>query len=146
MKLIFVISVLALLLLFGCAQPESPEVAEVKNVINRAYVQGIHNYGSIDDIKDGFHPDFEMLSNTDGELTRFSISEWIERIETSRANNPNPNRIKTDVKYLDVDITGGTASVKFELLRNGETIFTDYMYLYKFNNQWKIIAKVYHRY
>jgi hypothetical protein len=120
-------------------------VEAIKNVINSAYIEGIHNNGSIDDIKAGFHPGFEMLSNTNGELTRFSIGEWIERIETNRANNPNQKRDRTDVKYLDVDITGGAASVKFELLRNSETIFTDYMYLYKFGDDWKIITKVYHR-
>lgn len=130
----------------GCSEPQHPEVEAVKNVINSAYIEGIHNNGSIDDIKAGFHSGFEMLSNTEGELTRFSIGEWIERIETNRANNPNQKRDRTDVKYLDVDITGGTASVKFELLRNGETIFTDYMFLYKFGDDWKIISKVYHRY
>lgn len=133
------------LILFSCAKPEHPEVEAVKSVINKAYIEGIHNNGSIDDIKAGFHPGFEMLSNTNGELTRFSIGEWVERIETNRANNPDQKRDRTDVKYIDVDITGGVASVKFELLRNGETIFTDYMYLYKFGDDWKIIAKVYHR-
>jgi hypothetical protein len=144
MKTFFLI-VVTTLFLCGCSEPEHPEVEAVKNVINSAYIEGIHNNGSIDDIKAGFHPSFEMLSNTEGELTRFSISEWIERIETNRANNPNQKRDRTDVKYLDVDITGGAASVKFELLRNGETIFTDYMYLYKFGDDWKIITKVYHR-
>lgn len=133
------------LILFSCAKPEHPEAAAVKSVINKAYIEGIHNNGSIDDIKAGFHPDFEMLSNTDGELTRFSIGEWIERIEANRVNSPIQKRERTDVKYIDVDITGGVASVKFELLRNGKTIFTDYMYLYKFGDDWKIITKVYHR-
>jgi len=117
----------------------------VKSVISKAYIEGIHNNGSTDDIKAGFHPGFEMLSNTDGELTRFSIGEWIERIEANRANSPIQKRERTDVKYIDVDITGGVASVKFELLRNGKTIFTDYMYLYKFGDDWKIITKVYQR-
>ncbi len=144
MKSIFCISFL-LLLLWGCAKPIDPEVEAVKQVITKAYVEGIHNNGSIDDIKAGFHPGFEMLSNTNGELTRFAIADWIERIETSRANNPDQKKERIDVKFLEVDITGGTASVKFELLRGGKIIFTDYMYLYKFDDGWKIVCKVYHR-
>jgi len=142
---LFLVFIVTALLLCGCTPPEHPEAAAVKSVISKAYIEGIHNNGSTDDIKAGFHPGFEMLSNTDGELTRFSIGEWIERIEANRANSPIQKRERTDVKYIDVDITGGVASVKFELLRNGKTIFTDYMYLYKFGDDWKIIAKVYHR-
>ena len=112
MRSVFSIAFLSLLL-WGCAQPIDPEVEVVKQVINKAYVEGIHNNGSIDDIKAGFDPNFEMLSNTNGELTRFSIAEWVERIETNRLNNPDQKRERTDVKFLDIDITVLTASSKF---------------------------------
>jgi protease I len=137
--------VLVTLFCWSCTEPNSQEVKAIKNLINKSYVEGIHNYGNIDDIKAGFHPGFEMLINKDGELSKFSIGDWIAKIEANRESNPNPPKVRTDVKFLYVDVTGDAASAKFELLREGKTIFTDYMFLYKFNGEWKIVSKGYYK-
>jgi hypothetical protein len=140
-----IISSLVLFLCSGCNSELDTEVEAVKTVIVKSYVEAIHNDGSIEDIKAGFHSDFEMLSIKGEELSRFSISEWIERIERSRSENPNQKRGRTDVKFIDIDVTGDAASAKFELLRDGKAIFTDYMFLYKYSDGWRIVCKVYHR-
>lgn len=136
---------IALLTLWGCSAPTNPEVEAVKAVINKSYVEGIHNQGSLDDIKAGFDPGFEMLFVREGELTKFSIGEWIERIENSRRESPNQMSSRVDVKFLEVNVTGEAASARFELIKEGKTIFTDYMFLLKINDEWKIVSKVYHR-
>ncbi|MDN5202684.1 nuclear transport factor 2 family protein [Fulvivirgaceae bacterium BMA10] len=51
---------------------------------------------------------------------------------------------KFDHEFLHIDITGETASVKLKLIRNGILIFTDYITLLKFGEDWKIVTKIYH--
>lgn len=47
--------------------------------------------------------------------------------------------------FAAVDVTGGSASVKLELSRDGKLVYTDYLSLLKFDSGWRIVAKVYHR-
>ncbi len=79
-----------------------------------------------------------------GVLSTVSIGDWIQRIENSRSRNPNAPTEKASAKYLSVDITGDVASVKLELHRGDRLLFTDYLYMYKINGDWKIVSKVYH--
>lgn len=121
------------------------EQDNVKALINKAYVEGIHNRGSLEDVANGFHPDFEMIINRDGVLSKYPISTWIESMKASRERNPDQVVERTDINYLFVDVTGNAASVKFELIKGGKVIFTDYMFLYKFGEDWKIVSKIFYR-
>lgn len=116
----------------------------VKQVVTSAYVQGIHNAGPIDDIRKGFHPSFEMLRLMNNEVKPLPIEEWITNIEKSRKDNP-PSGIKTEGKFISVDVTGTAAIVELELFRDSKKIFTDYLVLYKFNEGWKIVSKTFYR-
>ena len=49
-----------------------------------------------------------------------------------------------DCKIASLDITGGSAAAKIELSRDGKMIYTDYLSLLKFDDGWKIAAKVYY--
>jgi hypothetical protein len=53
--------------------------------------------------------------------------------------------VETTAKYPLVDITGNAAVVKVELYREDKMIFTDYLSLYKFEQGWRIVSKIYHR-
>jgi uncharacterized membrane protein len=120
------------------------EEAAIRKVIQEAYIDGLQNLGDIQKIRDGFHPDFEMLLFRNGELSKMDIHSWIERVEQRKSN---PNTPKPDIagNFLDFEITGTVAVVKLELLRNGNRIFTDYISLYKFEEGWKIVSKVYYQ-
>jgi hypothetical protein len=50
-----------------------------------------------------------------------------------------------DYKLPIIEVTGGAASVKVELYRNGTLVFTDYPSLLEFDSGWRIVAKVYHK-
>jgi len=63
----------------------------------------------------------------------------------ARKENPNAQRPKTTVNYVNIDVTGTAAVAKIELLREGKLIFTDYLMLYKFEEGWKIVGKTYFR-
>src|SRR5688572_7287051 len=56
----------------------------VKQVINSAYVGGIHNGGPIDDIRKGFHPSFIMFVKNNNDVKTTTIEEWIGNLEKSR--------------------------------------------------------------
>lgn len=136
-----------LLLLFAAVriyaqQPE--EEKSVKQVVTSAYIEGIHNRGSVDDIRKGFHPSFNMLRLVDNEIKPLPIEEWINNLEKQKKESPaQPPR--TEGKFISVDITGTNAIVKLELYRDNKKIFTDYLVLYKFVEGWRIVSKTFYR-
>lgn len=120
------------------------EVAAVKAVIESAYVQGIHIERNLDKIKAGFHPDFTMLILRDGQMSKMTIQEWMERIEKSKERNPDPPAAKVTHRFSMVNVEGTAAAVRIEIYRDDKHIFTDYMALYKFADGWKIVNKIYY--
>jgi hypothetical protein len=124
-----------------------PEQETIKKVIQSAYVDGLQNKGPVADIEKGFHPGFELLGNKNNELTRFPIYSWIMYHQKRLAENPNPPTSAEVVtcKFPLIDITGNAAMVKIELYKEGNILFTDYLSLYKFEEGWQIVSKIYYK-
>jgi len=119
----------------------------IKQVIQSAYIDGIHNLGNIADIEKGFHPGFNLLiKNQNQELIKYPIYNWIESVKKRKAEHPNGPEEKTTVEFVDIDITGDAGMAKIDLFRGGKKIYTDYLFLYKFGENWQIVSKVYHGY
>lgn len=139
-------NLLALLFFFSvvAAVAQSPEETAVKDVVNSAYVQGIHNRGNVEDIRKGFHPSFNMLRMIDNQIKPLPIEEWITNLEKAKKDSPAAPP-KTEGKFVSVDITGNNAVVKLELYRENKKIFTDYLVLYKFTEGWRIVSKTFFR-
>ncbi len=116
----------------------------VKQVVTSAYIDGIQNRGSVDDIRKGFHPSFNMLRLMENQIKPLGIEEWIANIEKAKKDNPTPPA-KTEGKFINVDVTGNNAVVKLELYRENKKVFTDYLVLYKFAEGWKIVSKTFFR-
>ena len=57
---------------------------DVKEIIQSAYVNGIHNGGPIEDIKAGFHEDFIIHSFSDNGVNEVTIQNWVANIEKGR--------------------------------------------------------------
>lgn len=139
-------SLLLSLLITVTVLGQTSEQDAVKQVVQSAYVDGIQNNGEIEAIRQGFHPSFNMLRLMDNEIKPYSISEWVAAIEKRRAEaKPGATLVKTEAKFLSIDVTGNAAVVKLELHREGKLIFTDYLSLYKFNEGWRIVSKSYFR-
>lgn len=115
----------------------------IKDVINKAYIEGLHNGGNLDETRKGFHPGFDLLILKNNQMEKLPIYNWIESTEKKRKENPTPSLIKTVVNFVNIDITGTAAVAKIELSREGKLIFTDYLSLYKFEEGWKIVGKIY---
>lgn len=123
---------------------QSYELEAVKQVITSAYIEGIQNNGKIEDIRKGFHPTFTMLRLIDNEVKPYPIEEWIAAIEKRRSEGAI-STVRTEGKFINVDVIGNAATAKLELYREGKKTFTDYLVLYKFTEGWRIVSKTYYR-
>ena len=120
--------------------------ADVEKVIKASYFNGAFNDLDTVSMRQGFHPDFAIFSAKGNEISRYPIDTWIKGIEKSKQDpNFDPSKSKMDCKIASLDVTGGCAAAKIEISKNGTMIFTDYLSLLKFDDGWKIVAKVYHR-
>lgn len=119
--------------------------AEIEKVIQESYFNGAFNDLDTVSMRKGFHSDFAIFSPKGNEINRYPIDTWITGIE-KRKQDPNfdPSQAKMDCKIASLDITEGCAAAKIEISKNGKMVYTDYLSLLKFDDGWKIVAKVYH--
>jgi hypothetical protein len=115
----------------------------IKQVIEQAYVQGIHETLDETTVRSGFHQDFAMLVLQDDIMQKVNLDEWFGRIEVMKAENPELWSAETICEFLMIDVAGNAAVAKLDVYK-GETYFsTDYMLLYKFQEGWRIVSKVF---
>ena len=69
-----------------------------------------------------------------------SLDAWMERLGLH--GEPLRSGITHQVQVLDQ--TGRAAAAKVEIFQDGEIIYTDYMSLYRFGEEWRIVAKTFH--
>ncbi len=143
-KLVLVITMLTVLVgsLFAQDNTKKEEDA-IKKIITAGYVNGLLNAGDLGPTKKAFHPDFNLLGLRNNQLTKYPIAEWIKSTEKRKQQNPQGPKAKFIPKFPTIDITGKAAIVKIELTIEGKHKYTDYLSLYKFEEGWKIVSKVY---
>ena len=126
------------------SQSDAEKEAIIK-VIDAAYVQGIQNGQNVENIDKGFHPGFNLLGiDNNDNLTKYPIYTWSSNVKKAVAAGQTAP-VVTTAKFPMIDITGTAAIAKVELYREGKQIFTDYLSLYKFDDGWKIVSKIYYR-
>lgn len=128
------------------AQDVKDDKEAIKQVILTAYVDGLQNNGDLEATRDGFHPGFELLIFRNNIVDKFPIYNWIYYKEMGKAKNPDPvpEEELTSCDFEFIDITGTAAVAKIHLIKGGKKTFTDYLSLYKFNEGWKIVNKIYY--
>lgn len=141
-----IIWVLILVMTFSGILFGGEDKVAVEKVINSAYFNGAFNDLDTKGMKKGFHPDFAIFSAKGSELGKYPIDTWINGIEKKKSDPAfDPKKAVFDCKIVKLDVTGGCASAKVEIRKQDHLIFTDYLSLLKFEDGWKIVAKVYHR-
>jgi len=148
MKNIVFLIALSCVVFSANAKQQKAEEENIKEVIQTAYVDGLQNYeSSIDEIKAGFHPGFKLLGVKNNQLTKYPIYSWVESVKKRKAKYPEgrPDEEKITCKYKSIDVTGNAAMAKIELYQKDKKLFTDYLQLYKFEEGWRIVSKIYHR-
>jgi hypothetical protein len=126
------------------ALAQQAEEDAIRQLIDQSYVQGIHNRAGMELISAGFHPGFEMLSINNGLLAKFPIYSWLHTIRKAMESGQQQQEPIT-AKIPFVDVAGTAAVARIELYRGEKHLFTDYMSLYKFEEGWKIVSKIYYR-
>jgi hypothetical protein len=124
---------------------KTDDVAAVKEVITSSYVEGIHINQDVDAIRKGFHKEFTMVMLSDGEISKMSIDEWVVRIEEGKKKNPDRPKVETTHEFAMVEVEGNAAVARIEMYKDGKHVYTDFMSLYKFDDGWKIVNKIYYR-
>lgn len=119
------------------------EVNEIKALIEEAYIQGIHTTQSRESIEEGFHPDFAMLVHTGDSFDKVGLDEWLTRIEAMKAQNPELWGAPTTCDFAFVDLASHAAAVKLEVFKGEVHFSTDYMLLYKLDEGWRIVSKIF---
>ena len=125
---------------------ESEAEGEVKELILKAYINGAFNDLNPDAMRMGFHPDFAIFSADGEKISKYPIKTWADGVEKRKNSSEfDTSKNKWEHKFAIVDITGGSASAKIELFKDGKQVYTDYLSLLKFDSGLKIVAKVYHK-
>jgi hypothetical protein len=132
-----------LLFAFTAFAADGPDDAAIKEVVDRGYVQGVHNDADGAKIRGGMHESFIMFVRNGDAVTQLTRDAWIERIEAGK--KPDTPRAKTTADITVLDRSGDSAVVRVNLFRNGKQVFTDYISLYKFEGGWKMVGKIFYR-
>ncbi|MHB0970954.1 MAG: nuclear transport factor 2 family protein [Thermoanaerobaculia bacterium] len=122
---------------------DDPEIAAIKAVVDQAYVHGVHIDRDAAKMRAGMHESFVMFVQGESGVSQLTRDAWIERMAkqgTAAATAAKPE-IRADISVLDH--TGNAAVVKVDLFRDGKQIFTDYISLYRFDDGWKLVAKIF---
>jgi len=119
------------------------EKEAIKQVIEKAYIQGIHGNQDEEAVKSGFHQDFAMLVLQDDTIDKVSVDEWLDRIETMKAENPGLWGAETTHNFELIDVAGYAAVAKLDVYKGATHFSTDYMLLYRFENGWRIVSKIF---
>ena len=130
------------------AQNFTAEQETIKNVVQSAYIDGLQNEGDKDKIEAGFHPDFYLLGiGENNEMWKRSITKWKASAIKKKEDGTFPLKgdKKVTAEYKSIDITGNAAMVKLFYYVGGKHIYTDYLSLYKFGSDWKIVNKIFHK-
>ena len=137
--------VFLLILLFAIAAPLAAADADTEaivEVVDRAYVQGIHLDADAGKVRSGMHESFVMFVRTDTGVNAVTRDQWIARLKPRDPATPRPD-VKAKIDVLDR--AGDAAVVRVQLFREGKQIFTDYISLYRFADGWKLVGKTFQR-
>jgi hypothetical protein len=122
--------------------PDSEEEA-IRELIEEAYIKGIHGTQDEHTVRSGFHHDFAMLVLQNNTIDRVNVDEWLARVEGMKADNPNLWSAETRHEFRLIDATGYAAVAKLDVYKADTHFSTDYMLLYRFEEGWRIVSKVF---
>ncbi len=115
----------------------------IKQVIEKAYIQGIHGNQDETLVRSGFHQDFAMLVLRDDTLEKVAVDEWLARVETMKADNPDLWVVETRYTVELIDVARYAAVAKLDVYKGVIHFSTDYMLLYRFEEGWRIVSKIF---
>ena len=134
------LALLATFLLLGTATQAADDTVAIKATIESAYINGIWQDGDEEAARAGFDASFVMQVAQEDHVVSASLDAWMERLGLH--GEPLRENITHAIEVLDQ--TGRAAVAKVEIFQDGEILYTDYMSLYRFGTEWRIVAKTFH--
>ena len=122
---------------------DQKDAASIKQVINDAYVEGVHERQDLEAVRAGFDPEFRMMVLKDGAVTPVMADQWLDRVRELKKGDPEAWSKPTSVEYVMIDVTGRSAVVKLNVFKGTRFFSTDYMFLYRLDKGWTIVSKVF---
>ncbi len=112
----------------------------IREMLVEAYVEGIYVNRDHEAVIKGFHPDFILHVYDGGNLIQAPLELWLGRLQLDGTRNPE----SIDYKFDLINITGNAAIAKMLIFENSQLLYTDYFGLYKFEDGWKIVNKIFY--
>ncbi len=122
------------LLIFGFYNLNAQtEIENIQNTL-QDYIEGTA-HGEPERLKKAFHKDFKLYHVANDSLQVWSGKNYINNVKAGKKNN----RIG---KIISIDYDNDASIAKIEVdMPDKKRIYTDYLLLLKYNNEWKIIHK-----
>ena len=127
----------------------SKDQQAIMDIVQTAYVEGLQNEGDLEKVDSGFHPGFELLGIGSGnQMWELPIYNWKETTKDAVEEGKKPRKEEelVSVNFLSVDVSGTAASVKLEFYVGEKLTYIDYLLLYKFEDGWKIVSKIFYKF
>lgn len=134
--------------LAGVAQQWDATQQTIVKLIETAYAEGLQKEGDTTKIDAGFHPNFQMLYKGEGQaLNSFPLSQWRAKQIERKANGelPRPAENSVSLTFEFIDVTDDVAVAKVNYFEGGTKTYIDYISLYKYGEEWKIISKIFYK-
>lgn len=115
----------------------------IRRAIEEGYIEGIHEEQDAEKVSRHFHPEFRMLVRRDGAVGKVGPEAFLQMMIERRRSDPGffEGELAFETPLLDVE--GGAAVVRVEISRGGTHLFTDFILLYRFGDDWRLVSKVF---
>jgi hypothetical protein len=84
-----------------------------------------------------------MLVLQEDTLNKVTVDEWLPRVEVMKRENPELWAAEVRHTFELVDVAGYAAVAKLEVYRGDIHFSTDYLLLYRFQEGWRIVSKIF---
>ena len=131
---------ITIILLLMCTLPafsQTDDKKAIEQVLIKSYIHGLIDAKNFEEARNGIHEDFIIWGHRDTLLIKKTREAWISQ----RKKRKNLPEVSYTIAFID--ITGDAASAKL-ILKRKNIIATDYVFLYKFNKNWRIVSAIDH--
>ena len=118
------------------------EKEAVKKVVQESYVDAMFLKGDPAAVAKGWHPGCDIVQFVNGNLMKAPAYNFVRRFE----RQPLPLDPKARAVFKTIEVSGYAAVAVLELLSGDKPVYTDMLSLYKFDDGWKIVTKIFYAY
>lgn len=118
------------------------EKAAIRKVITDAYVEGMFVKADPQAVRNGWHPGCDIVVFQNGNLAKMPAHNFARRFD----RHPVPIDPTARAEFKSIEVSGYAAVAVLELTSGTRPVYTDMLSLYKFDDGWKIVTKIFYAY